>query len=510
MRKRKAATAIQTQGPRPRRLHRLAAWFDPASLGLGALVAAGLAPLGWWFVALPALTLALHRIAGAARPGRTAFAAGFGYFAFGLVWIVEPFLVDLARHGWMAPFALVLMAAGGATFWAIPTALAAGLTGTARRPRLAGIAAALFLSDWLRGWLFTGFPWARLGQIWTDTPIAQTAGVIGSLGLSAVTLGLAALAAAWPRRGTALAAALGLALAGWGEGRLHQPRPAPQDTLLRLVQPDADQALKWDPLWAGEFYHRLLTLSGGEGGLGRPDLVIWPETAVNFVLEWEPQELARIAAAAGGAQVVTGIQRAEGRRFYNALVAIAPDGRLEAVYDKAHLAPFGEYIPLGDQLARLGITAFAAQEGGGYSAGAGMTVLGLPGLPAFQPLICYEAIFPRHLREAPDRPGWLLQITNDAWFGTFSGPWQHLEQARLRAIESGLPLIRVANTGVSAVIDARGRVLAELDLGQQGRIDAQLPGALPPTPWMRHGDAPLVMLAALVLGLAVRRGRRRA
>lgn len=484
--------------PAPGRRIRLAAWFDPLLVGSGVLAATGLAPLGWWFVTLPALAFALHRISRAPRPGRAAFAAGFGYFAFGLSWIVEPFLVDVARHGWMAPFALILMATGGAAFWAIPTAIAARLT----TPRLPAIAAALFLSDWLRGWIFTGFPWARLGQVWTDTPIAQTASVIGSLGLSAITLTLATLAAAWPKRGTALAAALGFALAGWGEGRLHQPLPASQETVIRLVQPDADQALKWDPVWAGEFYYRLLRLSGGEGRFGHPDLVIWPETAVNFVLEWEPQELDRISAAAEGAQVITGIQRAEGIRYYNALVAIAPDGRLEAVYDKAHLAPFGEYIPLGDALAHVGITAFAAQAGGGYTAGPGMAVLGLPGLPAFQPLICYEAIFPRHLREAPMRPDWLLQITNDAWFGVISGPYQHLEQARLRAIEAGLPLVRVANTGVSAVVDARGQVVARLGLGQLGRIDARLPGALPPTPWMRWGDWPLVVLAALILGLA--------
>lgn len=489
------------------RLRRLAAWFDPIQVGLGVLAATGLAPLGWWFVALPSLAVALARMAVAGRPGQAGFAAGFGYFAFGLSWIVQPFLVDIARHGWMAPFALMLMAAGGAAFWGIPAGLAARLIGPARGPRLAGLAAALFLSDWLRGWVFTGFPWARLGQIWTDTTIAQTAAVIGSLGLSAVTLTLAALMAWSPGRGTALAAAIGFALAGWGQGRLNRPPPPPTDTLLRLVQPDADQALKWDPYWAGEFYRRLLTLSGGEGVLGRPDLVIWPETAVSFVLEWQPEELARIAAAAGGARVITGIQRAEGMRYYNALIAIAPDGRLEAIYDKAHLAPFGEYIPLGDDLARIGVTAFAAQAGGGYTPGPGMAVLGLPGLPAFQPLICYEAIFPRHLREVETRPGWLLQITNDAWFGTLSGPWQHLEQARLRAVESGLPLVRVANTGVSAVIDARGQVVAQLNLGAQGRIDATLPGALPPTIWMRRGDAPLVVLALLVLGLAATLGR---
>ena len=497
-------TDLQTP---PGRLRRLVAWFDPIQIGLGVLAATGLAPLGWWFVTLPALAVALARMAVAERPGWAGFAAGFGYFAFGLSWIVQPFLVDIARHGWMAPFALVLMAAGGAAFWGIPVGLAARLAGPARGPRLAAFAAALFLSDWLRGWIFTGFPWARLGQIWTDTPLAQTAAVTGSLGLSAVTLILAALMACSPKRGTALAAVLGFALAGWGQGRLNRPPPLATDALLRLVQPDADQALKWDPYWAAEFYRRLLSLSGGEGELGHPDLVIWPETAVSFVLEWQPEELARISAAAGGAQVITGIQRVEGRRFFNALIAIAPDGQLQAIYDKAHLAPFGEYIPLGDELARFGITAFAAREGGGYTPGPGMTVLGLPDLPAFQPLICYEAIFPRHLREVADRPGWLLQITNDAWFGSFSGPWQHLEQARLRAIESGLPLVRVANTGVSAVIDARGQVLAQLDLGAQGRIDAHLPGALPPTVWMAWGDGPLVLLAWLVLGLAATLGR---
>ena len=492
---------------RARWFQRARAWLDPIQIGLGALIATGLAPLGWWWLTLPALAVALARMARAVRPAQAGFAAGFGYFAFGLSWIVQPFLVDIARHGWMAPFALILMAAGGALFWAVPAGLAARVTGPARVPRLVGIAAALFLSDWLRGWIFTGFPWARLGQIWTDTPLAQSAAVIGSLGLSALVLLLAGAMAWAPRHGTALAAAIGFALAGWGQGQLNRPAPPASDTLLRLVQPDADQALKWDPYWAGEFYRRLLTLSGGAGALGRPDLVIWPETAVSFVLEWQPEELFRIADAAEGARVITGIQRAEGARFYNALIAIAPDGRLEAIYDKAHLAPFGEYIPLGDQLARIGITAFAAQAGGGYSAGAGMAVLGLPQLPAFQPLICYEAIFPHHLRATPDRPDWLLQITNDAWFGTFSGPYQHLEQARLRAIESGTPLIRVANTGVSAVIDARGQMVAQLALGVQGRIDAHLPGALPPTLWMRWGDGPLVGLALLVLALASLSGR---
>ncbi len=181
---------------------------------------------------------------------------------------------------------------------------------------------------------------------------------------------------------------------------------------------------------------------------------------------------------------------------------------MTAIYDKFHLVPFGEYIPWGDELAQLGIGAFAAQQGNGYTAGPGPTVMSVSGLPAFQPLICYEAIFPQHLRGLETRPGWLLQITNDAWFGKLSGPYQHLAQARLRAIETGLPLVRAANTGVSAVIDAHGDIRAELSLGQVGKIDAALPAALAPTLWLKWGSAPIVIFALCALIAAICLGRR--
>ena len=211
-------------------------------------------------------------------------------------------------------------------------------------------------------------------------------------------------------------------------------------------------------------------------------------------------------AAAAGAPLITGIQRLDGSRFYNSLVTLDAGGQVTGLYDKFHLVPFGEYIPWGDQMARFGISAFAAQQGNGYSSGPGPQVMQIEGLPAFQPLICYEAIFPQHLRGLDSRPGWLLQITNDSWFGQFSGPYQHLAQARLRALQSGLPLIRVANTGVSAVIDARGGLRDTLGLGEMGVIDAPLPGALPATPWIRWGDWPVVLLmAALLAGCAIRR-----
>lgn len=484
-----------------------ATWLPDLALGL--IAALSVAPFGLWAATPLALAALLMRM-GQASPATVlwrALAAGFGWFALTLFWITEPFLVDAARHGWMAPFALILMAGGGALFWALPAWAAARLT---RGPvaRLAAIGAALILSDWLRGWIFTGFPWAQIGHGWIDTPVAQIAATTGALGLGLLTVTMAALPAAGRsrgRRGMAAGAGAAALLAGacWGLGhaRLTAPLPPDRDLVLRIVQPNATQALKWDPEWSTIFLRRLLDLSAQPG---RRDLVIWPETAVNFLLE-EAGEVLPVLSQAAEAPLVMGIQRREGSRFYNSLATILPGGTIAQVYDKFHLVPFGEYIPWGDALARIGIGAFAAQQGNGYSSGPGPLAMSVPGIPDFQPLICYEAIFPQHLRALDQRPGWLLQATNDAWFGTLSGPYQHLDQARLRAIETGLPLVRAANTGVSAVIDARGQIRDSLPLNTAGKIDASLPGALPETPWTRHGNAPILALIALILATALRR-----
>ena len=487
---------------------------------LGLIAALGLQPFGIWAATPVALAVLIWRLA-RARP-RACFwhglAAGLGWFGLGMSWIVEPFLVEPEIYGWMAPFALILMALGGALFWAVPAWIAARVAGGWRWQAVA-LGAALVLSDWLRGWIFTGLPWALIGHGWIGTPVAQAASVTGAVGLSALTLTLAVLPTAlWhplPRHrlaGFAPGILLGVLLAGatWAAGlsRLAAPLPPDTDIALRIVQPNAEQRLKWDPEWSEIFFRRLLDLSAEPGPR---DLVIWPETAVNFLLEDAGPVLPAMAGAAG-APLVMGIQRYRDGRFYNSLVVLDPDGTPGAAYDKFHLVPFGEYIPWGDEMARIGITAFAAQQGNGYSAGPGPALMRAGAAPPFQPLICYEAIFPQHLRGLPERPGWLLQVTNDAWFGRFSGPYQHLAQARLRAIETGLPLIRAANTGISAVIDARGELRETLALGEIGRIDAPLPGALPPTLWLRWGPAPVVLAALLMLALsaaAPRIARRR-
>lgn len=479
-------------------------------VALGLIAALGLQPFGIWAATPIALGILIWRLA-RARPRACfwhALAAGLGWFGLGMSWIVEPFLVEPEIYGWMAPFALILMAIGGALFWAVP-AWAAARSAQGWRWQAVALGAALVLSDWLRGWIFTGLPWALIGHGWIGTPVAQTAAFTGAIGLSALTLTLAVLPTVLWRPvpgyrlagfapGILLAIVLGGGVWAMGLARLAAPLPPDTDIALRIVQPDAEQRLKWDPEWAEIYFRRLLDLSSAPGPR---DLVIWPETAVNFLLEDAGPVLPAMAEAAG-APLVMGIQRREGSRFYNSLVALEPDGTVGAIYDKFHLVPFGEYIPWGDELARFGITAFAAQQGNGYSAGPGPALMQAGTLTGFQPLICYEAIFPQHLRALPERPGWLLQATNDGWFGRFSGPYQHLAQARLRAIETGLPLIRAANTGVSAVIDARGELRQTLDLGVMGKIDAPLPGALPSTPWLRWGAAPVVLAALLMLALS--------
>ncbi|WP_372801206.1 apolipoprotein N-acyltransferase [Paracoccus seriniphilus] len=480
-----------------------------ADLLLGVIAALGLAPFGVWGATIAALAILLWRLGRASRGAAFwhALAAGFGWFGLSMSWIVEPFLVEPEIYGWMAPFALILMAVGGALFWAVPVWMASRIT-NGWRNRMVAAAAALLLSDWLRGWIFTGLPWSLTGHIWADTPVAQLAASGGAIGLSLITISMALLPGLLWRRMTpvvlgvlpGILASILLLGMGWAAGlaRLSAPLPPDHDIVLRIVQPDAEQHLKWDPEWSAVFFRRLMDLSSEPG---RRDLVIWPETAVNFLLDDAPDLLPRMTASAG-APLALGIQRRDGMRFYNSLALLSRDGGIQTVYDKFHLVPFGEYMPWGDALARIGITAFAAQSGNGYSAGAGPRVLSLPGLPGFQPLICYEAIFPQHLRGLDERPQWILQITNDGWFGTFSGPYQHLAQARLRAIESGLPLIRAANTGISAVIDAHGQLRQTLALGKTGKIDAQLPGAMAPTLWLRLGPWPVVLIALLALGLA--------
>ncbi|MBL9050001.1 MAG: apolipoprotein N-acyltransferase [Tabrizicola sp.] len=474
------------------------------AFGLGAIAALGQAPLGFWWATLAALSgliWCLERVPGPRAAFMTGLWAGAGFFAIGLSWIVEPFLIDVARHGWMAPFAVLLLSFGLGLFWAVAALLARWMP----VPAL-GFVAAFAGFEWLRGVIFTGFPWAMLGHVWIGTPIDQLAAVGGPSALSLLTLMVAALPVLWRWQGLmASALVLGLAL-GFGLWRLAQPLPADGALTIRLVQPNAEQHAKWDADRAREFLGRLLNLTAE----GKPaDLTIWPETAVPYMLEYAPEVADMVVEASRGKPVALGIQREEGDRFFNSLRVLSGEGAETARYDKAHLVPFGEYIPFGDLAYDwFGMRAFAAQAGNTYSAGPGPMVLDLGPFGRVLPLICYEAIFPREVNASPERADWMLQITNDAWFGVWTGPFQHFAQARLRAVEQGLPLIRVANTGVTAVVDARGRVIDQLPFGTMAALDSRIPGALAPTIYSRWGDGPVfLLLASLGLLAMVRRGK---
>ena len=480
-------------------------WRGSAVLvALGALGGLGHPPISWplaTIVAFAAGCFALVNCRKQIDAVKVGWLFGVGYFAVSLIWIVEPFMVFPERDGWMAPFAIFFAAAGfgafwGAGFWA---AWKLGIGPGSRALALAGCIAAVGM---LREELLTGFPWALPSYVWSDEPVAQALAVVGPHGLTFLTA-LAAFSPFLARKpwvGTIIAAAGISVIWAAGSWRLASGDVEHADQArVRLVQPNVPQAEKWNDAMSEEFFRRLLSLSS------RPsddpvDLVIWPETAVTDLLQDARKRFPEMAASASGAYIVTGVRRHDGGRFYNSMIALSPDGDLIGVYDKRHLVPFGEYVPFGDLLSDLGFNGLAADEGGGFSPGTGPASLNLGSLGNMLALICYEAIFPREIR-TEFRPRGMLQITNDGWFGTFAGPQQHFAQARMRSIELGLPLLRSANTGISAVVDGRGRVIARLPLGMQGAVDSFMPAPEPPTLYSKIGDLPIAVVLLSILAM---------
>lgn len=467
--------------------------------GVGAL---GLAPYGIWLATLASLAAAFilfDRAQGPRQAFLTGWIYGTGYFAVSLLWIIEPFFVDPEVHGWMAPFALVLVSAGLALFWGVAFRLAASAPPDWR---MLALVVALSLAELARAYVLTGFPWAGWAQIWVGVGPDRLLAFIGPHGLGFVTLliawGLARLVsghASLPARLAVAAVAATVLGAGMWLGAVA-PEVQMREATVRLVQPNARQAEKWDPERIPVFLERKLDYTARAPA---PDLIVWPETSIQTLLAYADPIFEDIATAANGTPVIAGIQRREELRYFNSAILLQGDTPTQ-IYDKHHLVPFGEYMPLGDLAARFGIFGFAAQAGQGFSAGPGPRLMDLGPLGQALPLICYEAVFPQFARTA-ERADVLIQITNDAWFGEHSGPYQHLAQARMRAIEQGLPMIRAANTGISAIIDPLGRITASIPLGKAGYVDAPLPVALPRTLYARTGDWPALalVLAALLI-----------
>jgi apolipoprotein N-acyltransferase len=522
------------------RMHRLADFCSAAqghrrlalACGFGALYAfafapAFLFPLLW--VSFPGLFWMLQ----GARSATSAFWTGwwfsFGHHIFGLYWISAALFTDIGTYWPFLPLALLglpaLMAAYAATACLIAHRLA-------RRLALAPLAHLLILAalwssgEWARGWLFSGFPWNLPGYVWSGSLVmAQTAALVGVHGLghfAVLTALIPALAVrrapGWRVATGGCALVLALMVAGGATRLASAPHMMTEGVMLRLVQPDIAQADKWAPGARLAILQKLVEQSQ-EPGWEHVTHLIWPEAAVPTALslEDEPgldtkavrQLIGRAAPMDGlllaGALRIATVPDAQGQpvlRYYNSLLALDAKGQTLGFFDKAHLVPFGEYIPLRAWLPLQAVASGGAEDD--FTAGQGPRTLSLPGTPPFSPLICYEAIFPSGAvdRVAP-RPAWILNLTNDAWYGLTAGPYQHFTATIMRGIEQGLPVVRAANNGISGVTDPYGRVIAATRLGDRATLDSPLPRPLSAiTPYARFGDATLLMLIALTLAAA--------
>jgi apolipoprotein N-acyltransferase len=501
------------------RLRGLAGWrADLAAAVLGLITALALPPV----TLAPALLIGLPGLLAlidGSRTWRVAMRRGlvFGlvHHLAGLYWVTEAVLVEAADFWWAVPLAVPVLAAVLAVFIALPCSIARLAEPGWRRAAV--LAGCWVFGDLGRQFALTGFPWNPLGSA-TEMPgllglvFMQPAAWVGVGGL---TLGVVLLSCA-PAAGrkTFLPALGGLAI--WalvGVTLLHRhagPPPGLEAVIAQGNVSEIEHRDHWqDRGWSAGIFERYLRLTreGLAQAEAKPDaattrrFVVWPETASPFWLQQDDNARLAVAASAQGAvATLAGSARQDGDKAHNSLIVVMPDGSVGGFYDKHHLVPYGEYFPAYLPI-RLGER--------GWDPGPGLKTLHIPGLPPIGPLICYEAAFPAQVAVETDRPALLVNITNDSWFGTSAGPRQHLAAARMRAVEEGLPVIRAANTGISAVIDSHGRVLERLGLDRQGVVVAAVPGDMPRTPASRMGLAAPALLALFCCGAGFGIGTRR-
>jgi len=518
----------RVETPLCRLAHRLAVISGWRRYGLafllGVCATATLPPVDLTPLLLVAFTGLLWLDDGSTGPWasfRLGYAFGLGFFISGLYWIAAALFVDIASFWWLVPVAAAGLPAAFALY-AAATLLATNLA--VRQLRLPGaarifaFAVAWTVAEWVRGHALTGLPWNLIGYAWSGgfpgaILMLQSVAVLGIYGLSFLTvlaaslpalLGTTSLNPLSPGRRFAPAVAAGLLIVVpslLGAVRLAATPTVETAYFLRIVQPSIPQTMKWEPAAAQRNFRLLLDLSSAPE-TRKLAAVVWPEAATPFLLGRDADHRGEIAAvAAGRGYVITGAVRTNPppnpvAQVWNSIEAVDGNREIVARYDKAHLVPFGEYMPLREVLPLQKITPGSLD----YTAGPGPRTIELPGLPPFAPLICYEVIFPGAIVDEHDRPAWILNVTNDAWYGRTSGPYQHFAIARTRAVEEALPLVRVANNGVSGIVDGVGRVVARIDLDTVGYADLPLPAdMLAPTPYSRGGD--WILLALLCLGL---------
>ena len=502
----------------------------------GALIAIGLPPLGLWPLAFIGFPLFLVLLETGRRTGwRSGFGLGWGfglgYFAVAFHWIGYAFFVDASTYLWMMPFMLGILSGGMAIYWGLTALLARRFGGSGLQLALT-FSALLAIAEWLRGHLFTGFPWAVPGLLVDGMGgVAQAASVIGMTGLTLLVVLWASLPYVFIRPGRLRLKLAGVAILlllpalwGWGDMRLSRAGDAMMPGIaIRIVQPNLPQEEKWREDNARQIFDDLEQMSSvptpeQPDGIGGITHVIWPESAVPFLIDESAVAKSELKPLLGGrTTLVTGAVRVdrkgEGQEpdAHNSIIVF--DGNAEPVlhYDKWRLVPGGEFLPLAWLLKPLGFQQ-VVQTPGSFVPGPGPRTVTLPGGLRVGLTICYEAIFPERLVDEANRPEAIINVTNDGWFGRSTGPWHHLAQARLRAIEQGLPMIRAANTGISAIIDPYGRTLRMLPLMEKGVIDSPLPVAIPATPYVRFGDFGLLILTilsfsgAFLVGISTREG----
>lgn len=474
------------------------------AIGAGAIGVLALPPFGFFAAMFVSFTLLVWLLDGAAAaPGSgiirrlwpaffTGWLFGFGYFVAGLWWLGHALMIDADQFAWALPLAIFGLPAFLAIFYGLATALAR-LVWSDGVGRIAALAFGFGLLEWLRSFVFTGFPWNAIGYGMMPTPLMmQSAHLVGMLGVTVLSVFVFAAPALIGTRqgaipGIGLAAILFAAHLGYGYYALNLPEPAfradAKAPVVRVVQPNIDQEAKIDTdADRTAIFEKHLSLSAAppKAGEKRPDIIVWPETALPFILTDNKDALTRIADVLDDDQIlITGAVRAEDMgpgmppRYYNSIYVIDGRGQIIGAADKVHLVPFGEYVPFENVLKYFGI-ANIVEMPGGFSAAARRGLLTLPSSIRLYPLLCYEIIFPNEMTPDIARADAIVNVTNDAWFGDTPGPYQHFQQARVRAVEYGLPLIRSANSGISALVDSHGRLISGLDLNQQGFVDATL------------------------------------
>ena len=433
-----------------------------------------------------------------------AFAFGAGLGAVGTHWVNHALMIDGGRFVIFIPLTWIGFGLWFGLFWGL-SAWGASYFQSGWR-RLLAFAGFFVILEWVRSWLFTGFPWNPIGNIWNFClPVMQSVSVIGIYGLSGLTILLfGALALGRKSRFLWAILTIGIVITGLGALRLYSHQNTfVWGTHLRLVQPNIPQTLKWDPKSDRDNLAKLIRLSR-EKSRGRTH-ILWPETAVSFLINLHEEErLQLMAAIAQDSVLITGGMRAvdpKEETLANSIFILDDLTDIRGFYDKFHLVPFGEYMPFRKWLPFEKVVPILSD----IYAGPGVrTVPVVNTLPAGM-LVCYEVIFSSQVVDKAHRPAWIFNATNDGWYGISFGPYQHLAMAQTRAIEEGLPLVRAANTGISAVIDPMGRILKQLDLGQEGVVDYDLPMALPPTFYALFGVKIPLALAGIFLLLAFKR-----